>query len=404
MFYLLVIFIFLLSGVYFIVDPAPILGIYQVWGKWSWIKQWIIYLGIKYNKRKKTGAVGHKKAGYGLKANDDINTMELPQKLGEHPLAVDAVWFGGANKDGVYLVISGARRQDRIMQSMLFLYIPGVGLLQYPNHPETAIQQNESESEGWIGGGIHLEPVEPLRKWSVRYCGELINVCTKQLYRVDLDLVYNTNLKHFDFDSDMNPWTVARAMAREPWSQEYFARLRSAHQNHYEQFGSLTGTVDIDGEKQKIEIDVMKDHTHGSVRDWTLMHRYGFHQFTTQSGIRGFLGVVSQPGTLSVLELGWILRDGQPFPVQDVDFQIWNFGEGGEDTSDYGFRFQAGDVWYNVQVSLVHQEKGRAYYGHDWEARIVERFAKYKINGEDGWGVTEWEYRNKEGKIVKIED
>ena len=23
--------------------------------------------------------------------------------------------------------------------------------------------QNESESEGWIGGGIHLEPVEPLR-------------------------------------------------------------------------------------------------------------------------------------------------------------------------------------------------------------------------------------------------
>ena len=27
------------------------------------------------------------------------------------------------------------------MQSMLFLYIPRVGLLQYPNHPETAIQQ-----------------------------------------------------------------------------------------------------------------------------------------------------------------------------------------------------------------------------------------------------------------------
>jgi len=23
--------------------------------------------------------------------------------------------------------------------------------------------KNESESEGWIGGGIHLEPVEPLR-------------------------------------------------------------------------------------------------------------------------------------------------------------------------------------------------------------------------------------------------
>jgi hypothetical protein len=37
----------------------------------------------------------------------------LLQKLSDHPLAIDAVWFGGGNKDGVYLVISGARRQQR---------------------------------------------------------------------------------------------------------------------------------------------------------------------------------------------------------------------------------------------------------------------------------------------------
>jgi hypothetical protein len=34
-------------------------------------------------------------------------------------------------------------------------------------------------------------------------------------------------------------------------------------------------------------------------------------------------GIVSQPGTLSYLELGWILTpDGQPLPVQDVDFKV----------------------------------------------------------------------------------
>jgi hypothetical protein len=34
-------------------------------------------------------------------------------------------------------------------------------------------------------------------------------------------------------------------------------------------------------------------------------------------------GIVSQPGTLSYLELGWILTpDGQPHPVQDVDFKV----------------------------------------------------------------------------------
>jgi hypothetical protein len=34
-------------------------------------------------------------------------------------------------------------------------------------------------------------------------------------------------------------------------------------------------------------------------------------------------GIVSQPGTLSYLELGWILTpDGQPHTVQDVDFKV----------------------------------------------------------------------------------
>ena len=96
---------------------------------------------------------------------------------------------------------------------------------------------------------------------------------------------------------------------------QYFGRLRAAHQNHYEQFGRVTGSVEVDGEQSRLEIQVsrgmsaagrvergschqqggwrvgalvrivmlqvMKDHTHGSIRDWRLMHRYCFHQFTT---------------------------------------------------------------------------------------------------------------------------
>ena len=32
---------------------------------------------------------------------------------------------------------------------------------------------------------------------------------------------------------------------REAWSKEYFKKLRAAHQNHYEQFGELTGKSNI---------------------------------------------------------------------------------------------------------------------------------------------------------------
>jgi hypothetical protein len=37
---------------------------------------------------------------------------------------------------------------------------------------------------------------------------------------------YTSDLPHFDFDSDMNEWTVARAFAKEDWSREYFDRIR----------------------------------------------------------------------------------------------------------------------------------------------------------------------------------
>ena len=85
---------------------------------------------------------------------------------------------------------------------------------------------------------------------------------------------YTSNIPHFDFDSEMDSWTVARAMSREPWSKEYFDRLKAAHQNHYEQFGDVKGTIEVDDEEvHDLDVQVMKDHTHGSIRDWTLLHR-----------------------------------------------------------------------------------------------------------------------------------
>ena len=40
---------------------------------------------------------------------------------------------------------------------------------------------------------------------------------------------------------------ISRAFAKEPWSREYFAKIRAAHQNHYEQFGDLRGVASLDG-------------------------------------------------------------------------------------------------------------------------------------------------------------
>lgn len=63
-------------------------------------------------------------------------------------------------------------------------------------------------------------------------------------------------------------------------------RFLRAHQNHYEQFGDVSGTVEVDGRSYPLELSAMRDHTHGSVRDWRLMRRYAIQNFRTESGFR----------------------------------------------------------------------------------------------------------------------
>lgn len=150
-----------------------------------------------------------------------------------------------------------------------------------------------------------------------------------------------------------------------------------AHQSHYEQFGDLKGEAVVDGTPYKLDLHVMRDHTHGSTRDWRLMHRYGIQHFKTENGFRlcfhlvghdaisatgsvcrAFMGIVSQPSTFTQLELGYAFipggkngGDGKVVPVTEVDLRLWAFGEmTGEDPKDFGFRFKADGEWHDVQV------------------------------------------------------
>jgi hypothetical protein len=43
---------------------------------------------------------------------------------------------------------------------------------------------------------------------------------------VSIRAEFTSDLDYFDFDSDMEPVVVARAMAREQWDRQYFSRLR----------------------------------------------------------------------------------------------------------------------------------------------------------------------------------
>lgn len=54
----------------------------------------------------------------------------------------------------------------------------------------------------------------------------LYNKPEDDLKEVKIDLQWSSDLPHFDYDTDMDMLTTAKAFAREPWSKQYFQQLR----------------------------------------------------------------------------------------------------------------------------------------------------------------------------------
>ena len=101
-----------------------------------------------------------------------------------------------------------------------------------------------------------------MRRWSLSFEGKMRNEKSGSVHDVKISGTYTSELPYFDFDSEMEAWTVARAMAREPWSRDYFDRLKAAHQNHYEQFGDVRGVIEVDGEQHQLDVQVRLCMTH----------------------------------------------------------------------------------------------------------------------------------------------
>ncbi|KAK6170139.1 hypothetical protein SNE40_018606 [Patella caerulea] len=394
-----------LAGIYFFLtaDPPPVKGVYRQKGKWFPLKFFIfkILFWLRQRKSNKLKKNSGEDAGYGMKSRISPEEMDKVQTLSpNHPQAVDAVYFNGGNKDGVYMVAATARRHKNLTQTILILLIPEIGLLEMPTQPDT----NLSGEEGiYSAGGLVIKPVEVMKKWKISFNGKLkLSEKGKTLF-VSFDLEWTAISKYFDFDTDLDPSVMADAIAREDWTREYFQTLQKAHQTHYEQFGEITGSINIDGYNTiDIKVQGVRDHSYGNIREWKNLHRYGIQYMYFEDGSCACVGCICMPITMSRLTIGYIFHpDGTMKPVSNTDFEFYNFGDDGHPPKEMSLNFEAGGKQYHLQINVLHCPI--FYMGEDWDVKIYERFCRYKLNGINGWGISEWEYRNIAGRSDKID-
>lgn len=103
------------------------------------------------------------------------------------------------------------------------------------------------------------------------------------------------------------------------------------------------------------------------------------------------------------METGFVQEsDGRIYPLEWCDFQLYQHGENGTPPKDHGFQFKAGNTLYRIQVQVLYENTH--YVGWDWDVKMVERFVKYSVNGVNGQGVSEFNYRYKKGRPSYINE
>ncbi|CAB3374746.1 Hypothetical predicted protein [Cloeon dipterum] len=365
----------------------PVLGIYKQGGTF-YIFKYVIFRVILFARKLEKMRL---ETQLGKKTNFD--SIEKPQPLSEHAKAFEAVFFVAANRTGFYLATGCETRKNGKANALCYLMVPGKGLLCSEALPNTEldIDQEKLAQGEYQAGGVNFKMVTPMSRWKIAYKGKMfLHGDKSQVFDVDFNGTWSSHLPHFDYEHDLHPATLARAIAREDWSRDYFDTLKEAHQTHYEQLGQLQGKVTINDEETiNVTSHAFRDHSFGKKRDWTLMHRYGFHILFFKDGSKVVVAVISQPCTSSSLEAGYECSpEGEITPIERVDLELFRHGEAGTPPTDYAFHYKAGGRTRLLQVRVVACSEHFVN-----ETRMVERFVEVSSDGLQGWGVSEWNYK-----------
>nr|XP_018917101.1 PREDICTED: uncharacterized protein LOC109044058 [Bemisia tabaci] len=386
----------ILSYSFFFPEPEPILNLYRKKGRWYYLKyvfaRCFLYIckNHPFHQMKSSNLADPKKFA---------EAYDCTQPLADSPWGFDAVFFMAANSDGFYFVIGVERRNNSVSNCLFYVVVPGLGLLENIEMPNTALYPAE---EGTYNvKGFHISVVEPMKKWMIAYDGDMRMENGKRR-NVHFKGTFSSDQPYFSFDTDLHSHVLAHGIALEPWSKQYFETLKEHQQNHYEQIGILEASLTIDGTNISVpSTPTYRDHSFGKQRNWNLMHRYSMFMLFLENGYFVEVGVVCQPGSFSELFVGYVSDcKGIIDPLEWTDLKIYQHGELGKPPIDIAFQFKAGGNLYTAQAETVH--RGQHLKGFNRQIKMFESFVRCRVNGVPGVGISEFSYSNVKVRETEI--
>ena len=283
----------------------------------------------------------------------------------------DSFYFGGGDGRGLaFYSRVGRRPNEGATEGALGLWLPGQGFLL--SFARTGL------GEQIEAGPVSYECALPLRLWEIRFEG------AGRLFE---------RAEHIATRRDSYETVEVRAALRfTAWHEPLSFRSGLAEgvaRAHYEQPGSIAGTIEVGGRRHPLAGRGMRDHSWG-VRDWQAVPYWRW--FGMIADPDNFL-VLNNVGTRDGGEVagGFLMRDGVLAPIESCEtaseldpelgcqrsFEARARDAAGRETTLSGRAIEVAPLRQRRDGRLTHVNEGLTEY--DWEGRRGTGISEYLV-------------------------
>jgi hypothetical protein len=257
---------------------------------------------------------------------------------------------------------------------------------------------NISSNERFDAGGLSYAVVEPLKKVSMTFDGELMIVKDPNALR---------DPKALFADGSRLPghvhWTLeaqSPVHGGEPVNDAVQTMYgRDFSRGHFNQHARVSGEIRVGSETFPIDGHGWRDHSWGP-RYWQAIYWYRLFlaNFPNGDGLM-LLKITDEAGKSR--RVGVLLVDGQYEDIVDMDLATEWTEQKDPQRVEIGVRTANGKAVITGEImTLAPLRNRRKANGQTLESRIAEGFTRFTWNGQQGYGMTEYIERIENGHLV----
>lgn len=294
------------------------------------------------------------------------------------PFPNDSSYFYGGDKTGnAFITRMAFRHTTRPHEYWLDFYLKGLGYFGVKDDPGP-------DGAGFQMGNLIYEPVKTGKIWRVTYEGSVYDEL-QRVHACKIDLLFTGEHPIYDFAKSSDQRMIARAIANEKWTREFFHHMKDTHQVHYEQTGKFTGTITLDETIHEINMMASRDHSFGS-RTWLTWDRHYWMTGIADNGYRWTVTTIKWQ-FLGRLTAGFIIS---PDGLFDAITDCTDLDTISKDQLLPNHGFIDISTRNGNHHNLEFRRNGEFPYLHDHKYWMREGIGSYKFDGVDGLGMVEF--------------